>query len=150
MRMSETGDWAAIIDKLVAATEDARDVIREAHGASRDLRQLIAEARRVIATDVETALKKQLVSSVTEALEQVGSATRDAMEDAVARVNAKFDELEEILTGADPRSRRQGKPSLEDLIRLAGPDARGAFAPAPEVPAAFQPRTHLHAKKAGS
>jgi hypothetical protein len=65
--------------------------------------------------------------------ERLVAATEDAMDEAVRRVNAKFDELEAILTGSDPKSRRQGRPSLEELIRVAGTDA----------PAAFQRRTHL-------
>jgi hypothetical protein len=125
--LSSTEEWNATIERLVAATEDAREVIREAHGATRDLRQLIAETRRMIASEVEATLKKQLVTSVKESMEQVGAATKDAMDEAVRRVNAKFDELEAILTGSDPKSRRQGKPSLEELIRLSGADAPAAF-----------------------
>jgi hypothetical protein len=130
--MAGAGDWDTTIEKLIAATEDTREVIREAHGVSRDLRQLIAEARKMIASDVEAALKKQLITSVREAMDQVGSATQEAMDAAVLRVNAKFDELAALLTGTDAKSRRLGKPPLEDLIRAAA-----------AVPPAFQQRTHL-------
>jgi ABC-type transporter Mla subunit MlaD len=125
--MGTTDDWNSTIDKLVAATADARDVIREAHGVTRDLRHVITEARHLIGSGVEEALQEKLGAAVKEAVDGLGKATRKAMEESVDKVNRQFDELAAVLTGTDRKSRRAGKPGLDELIEAAG-DA-GAFDP---------------------
>lgn len=115
---SATEEWNATIERLVAATEDAREVIREAHGVSRDLRQMITETRQLIASGTEEAMRERLNAEVKEAVDALGRETEKAMRAAVERVSQKFDGLAAILTGTDRQARRQGKPPLEDLIRV--------------------------------
>lgn len=109
-------------------------MIREAHGVTRDLRQMITEARQIINSGVDEALKEQLKVAIVKTADDLGTATKDAMDAAVDRVNRKFDDLAAILTGTDRLSRRQGKPPLEDLIRAAATIEAGA-------PAAFRRRS---------
>jgi hypothetical protein len=115
---SGTEEWNATIERLVAATEDAREVIREAHGAARDLRQLITETRQLIATGTEEAMGQKLNAAVKDAVDALGRETEKAMRAAVERVNRKFDDLAALFTGTDRQARRQGKPPLEDLVRV--------------------------------
>lgn len=122
-----TEDWNSTIDKLVAATADARDVIREAHGAARDLRQLLAEARELVNSGVEEALAEKLKAEVEKSMEQLGESTRKAMRESVDKVGRQFDEMAAILTGTDRKSRRAGKLGLDELIRIGG--EAGAFDP---------------------
>lgn len=116
--LSGTEEWNATIERLVAATEDAREVIREAHGASRDLRQLVTETRQLIASGTEEAMQEKLNAAVKESVDALGKSTGKAMREAVERVNQEFDDLAAILTGTDRQARRRGKLPLEDLIRV--------------------------------
>jgi hypothetical protein len=54
------------IDDLVAATMEAREVIRELHGASKDLRQLIVQARQ-IPQEVEEYLGVRIAETAANA-----------------------------------------------------------------------------------
>ena len=117
--MSGTGEWDSTIDRLVAATNDAREVIQEAHGVTRDLRQLITESRKLFADGAEEAMQERLGTAVKKAVEELGTATEKAMRLAVERVDKKFDELAALYTGTERGQRRRGEPPLEDLIRAA-------------------------------
>jgi rRNA-processing protein FCF1 len=101
------------INELIAATAEAREVIREMHGAQKDLRREIAEARAFIASDIEAAIRAEVAKQMAE----LGEATSKAMRESVAKVGREFDRLEAIFTGRDKTARKAGHPPLEDLIR---------------------------------
>jgi hypothetical protein len=110
------------LDELPRQLTELRDLIRQAHEATRDLRGVIREA---------TALRDRLPQKVTEIVEHTIGAQIDqglnsfkeaqmrAIEDAQAAVFARFDTMTETLLGIDPRSKRQGKLSIPDMIAIA-------------------------------
>jgi len=130
------GDWDSTIDRLATATQDAREVIAEAHGATRDLRQALAEARDLLARTVPDAVAAevdaQVKSFVCTAVQGLSADTRAAMDAAVAKVGREFTRLERLYLGTDAESQREGKPSVEAMIR------RSLAAPAGAIPPAFR------------
>lgn len=123
------GDWNSTIDRLAAATTEARQVITEAHGATRDLRQAIADARDLLARTVPQAVEAEVSSrvsdAVTEAIAALGRSTEAAMAAAVDKVGREFARLERLYLGLD-----DGKTSIEDATRRLR--AQGV------IPAAFR------------
>lgn len=111
------------IDALVAATNAARHVISQAHEATRDLRQVVVEARTLIRTETEGRVREALKAEVAGQVEQLGAVTQEAMDAAVAKVGREFRRIERIYLGLED----DGKPSLEALthkaaaFRKAGP-----------------------------
>ncbi|PZG49873.1 hypothetical protein C1I98_11195 [Spongiactinospora gelatinilytica] len=101
------------LSELKAAGDELRELIREAHGVTKDLRQAVKDARQTIEHDVAQTMKAEVKGQVDE----LGEATATAMRNAVAKVGREFDRLEALFTGTDPQSRRAGKPPLENLIR---------------------------------
>ncbi|MCQ9178576.1 hypothetical protein KMT30_05935 [Streptomyces sp. IBSBF 2953] len=100
------------VEDLVQVRDQLRAEIREGRETLKDLRGAIKEARGVaprIVTDLLTA-------EVTTQLKVLSDHTKRAMDDSVARVIAKFDDLFRAITGQDHTARRAGKPSIPDLI----------------------------------
>jgi DNA anti-recombination protein RmuC len=99
-------------EQLEQVRDQLRAEIREGRETLKDLHAAIKEARDVaprLITDILTA-------EVTRQLEELGEQTKKAMDDSVARVIAKFDELFRVITGQDHATRRAGKPSIPGLI----------------------------------
>jgi len=101
------------IDALIAATGEARDTIRRAHEATRDLRQVVTEARTLIRTETETRVHEELKAAAREAVRILDEETKRAMDAAVAKVGREFPRLERLFLGLE----NDGKPSVETLIR---------------------------------
>lgn len=130
------GDWDSTIDRLAAATSDAREVIAEAHGVTRDLRQALAGARELLAATVPGAVAAEVDAQVkpvvADAVKGLAADTRAAMDAAVAKIGREFTRLERLYLGTDAESQREGKPSIEEMIR------RSLASPAGDIPAAFR------------
>lgn len=101
------------IDALVAATNAARHVISQAHEATRDLRQVVVEARTLIRTETEGRVREELQAAVADQVAALGETTKEAMDAAVARVGREFSRLERLYLGLED----DGKPSIEGLVR---------------------------------
>jgi len=101
------------IDALIAATGEARETIRRAHEATRDLRQVVTEARALIRTETETRVREELQVAVKDASAGLMAATERAMDAAVDKVGREFSRLERLFLGLE----NDGKPSVETLIR---------------------------------
>lgn len=95
-----------------------RAAVQEGHALLRDLRGATREARDVLATldqRIHDGVDTQISAEVSEGLEAYKGGLAAAIEKGEAKVLARFDELAAILMGDDPKSRRQGKPSLIEL-----------------------------------
>lgn len=85
---------ADLIDRLGAAALDAREAVREAHAARKDLRTAMGEARTVVAGLVEEALTASIELRVKEIdLQKVG----DGLKKALADWLEVLDEAKEVL-----------------------------------------------------
>lgn len=109
-------NWETI-DRLVKATSEAREVIREAHAATKDLNQAIREARRLLTGELTSPqVTQQINEAVTAQLDKLSIETQDAMRASVTHVQGEFDKLLAIFLGKDREARQDGKQPLDDLI----------------------------------
>jgi hypothetical protein len=89
------------LDRLEAAMNECREMIREAHAATKDLRAAVREARqelRALATDEVAA---QVQQEVSRQLEELGERTSGAITAATQKVIAEFDRFGEALLGKE-------------------------------------------------
>lgn len=105
------------LTKLEQLRDELRELIREAHGATKDLRQAVRDAKKAVESDIAETMKAEVERQVAH----LGEATGKAMRAAVEKVHREFDRLEAIFTGTDPQSRHEGKPPLEELLRAPRP-----------------------------
>src|SRR5215471_6179152 len=94
-------DAVSELDRLEAAMSECREMIREAHAATKDLRAAVREAKqelRALATD-EVAAHLQL--EVSRQLEELEERTSAAVSAATQKVIAEFDRFGESLLGKE-------------------------------------------------
>ena len=87
--------------RLEAAMSECREMIREAHAATKDLRAAVREARqeaRALAADEVAA---QIRAEVSRQLEELGERTGEAVTAATQKVIAEFDRFGEALLGKE-------------------------------------------------
>ncbi len=89
------------LDRLEAAMTECREMIREAHAATKDLRAAVREARqevRALAVGEAAAL---IQAEVSRQLEELGEQTGEAVAAATQKVIAEFDRFGEALLGKE-------------------------------------------------
>ena len=89
------------LDKLEVAVGECREMIREAHAATKDLRAAVRKAKqeaRALAADEVAA---HIQSEVSRQLEDLGERTREAVTAATQKVIAEFDRFGEALLGKE-------------------------------------------------
>ena len=94
-------DAVSELERLEAALGECREVIREAHAATKDLRAAVREAKqevRALATD-EVAARIQ--AEVSRQLEELGERTGEAVTAATQKVLSEFDRFGESLLGKE-------------------------------------------------
>lgn len=99
--------------ELIQLRDELRELVREAHGATKDLVREIKTARELVpllTDELFTAEVKKQVSAL-------GEATTQAMDAATDRVAKRFEALEALFLGEDKQSRRKGEPSIPALIQ---------------------------------
>ncbi|MBZ6259738.1 hypothetical protein KVH22_29925 [Streptomyces olivaceus] len=106
-------DLARRIGDLEQTRDALQEEIREAHGVLKDLRNEIKTARELVPLLTDEAFSAE----VTKQVEELGAATKTAMDAAVDRVFKKFDELQAMLMGEDRISRRKGRTPIPDALR---------------------------------
>jgi len=87
------------LDRLEAALGECREMIREAHAATKDLRAAVREAKqevRALATDEVAA---HIQAEVSRQLEELGERTGEAITAATQKVISEFDRFGESLLG---------------------------------------------------
>lgn len=113
-------------DPQVTADE-LRELIREAHGATRDLRAAIRDARAV----APAIVSEHLDAEVKRAVDKLGETTEKAMDASVAKVNREFDRLADILMGrTGPDRKRRALQIPEAIERLVA--SEGSPLPSPD------------------
>jgi hypothetical protein len=94
-------DTVSELDRLEAALGECREMIREAHAATKDLRAAVREAKqevRALATDEVAAT---IQAEVSRQLEELGERTREAVTAATQKVISEFDRFGESLLGKE-------------------------------------------------
>jgi hypothetical protein len=88
-------------DRLQAALDECREMVREAHAATKDLRAAVREAKqevRALATDEVAA---HIQSEVSRQLAELGERTHEAITAATQKVISEFDKFGESLLGKE-------------------------------------------------
>ena len=89
------------LERLETAISECREMIREAHAATKDLRAAVREARqemRVLAADEVAA---HIQAEVSRQLEELGERTGEAITAATQKVIGEFDRFGEALLGKE-------------------------------------------------
>ncbi len=87
------------LDRLEAAMGECREMIREAHAATKDLRAAVREARQELRGLAHDEVAAQMQVEVSRQLEDLGERTREAITAATQKVIAEFDRFGESLLG---------------------------------------------------
>ena len=88
-------------DRLEAAMSECREMIREAHAATKDLRAAVREAKQEMRTLARDEVAGQVHLEVSRQLEELGERTGEAITAATQKVIAEFDRFGESLLGKE-------------------------------------------------
>ena len=107
------------LDELPRQLIELRDLIRQTHEATRDLRTVLREAKAVrdsLPAAAEKAVTEKFNAEVESGLVSFGAALDKAIEAGTQAVFRRFDTIEKLLLGEDAKSVRAGKPSIPQMI----------------------------------
>ena len=123
-------------DKLEAAIAECREMIREAHAATKDLRTAVREAKREVHDLTRDEVAAHLQQEVSRQLGELSERTGQAITAATQKVIAEFDRFGETLLGKDTywqtASGRRAVPGPDpDVVKLDVPPGEDRPDPAP-------------------
>jgi hypothetical protein len=119
------------IDRLEAAIAECRDLIREAHAATKDLRTALREYKDEVQSFANEQLTATLEGEVSRQLDQLGRRTEEAMGAATEKVIVEFDRFGESLLGKQAywekvSGRRAAKRPDTDVLSMPPPKEGGS------------------------
>ncbi len=88
-------------DRLEAAVSECREMVREAHAATKDLRAAVREAKQELRGMARDEVAAQIRLEVSRQLEELGERTGEAITAATQKVIAEFDRFGESLLGKE-------------------------------------------------
>jgi PE family len=94
-------DAVSELDRLEAAMSECREMIREAHAATKDLRAAVREARQEARALATGEVAAQIHAEVSRQLEELSERTGEAVTAATQKVIAEFDRFGEALLGKE-------------------------------------------------
>jgi len=111
------------VDRLEVAVGECREMIREAHAATKDLRTAVREAKKEMSALARDEVAAQVQAEVSRQLEELGMRTSEAISAATQKVIAEFDRFGESLLGKETywqkASGRRAAPRPDtDVIEL--------------------------------
>ncbi len=89
------------LDRLEAAVAECREMVREAHAATKDLRAAVREAKREIRALATDEIAAHIQLEVSRQLTELGERTSEAVTAATQKVIAEFDRFGESLLGKE-------------------------------------------------
>jgi chromosome segregation ATPase len=89
------------VERLEAAIDECREMIREAHAATKDLRAAVRDAKRELQDLGKNEVSVRIQGEVSRQLEDLGERTREAVSAATQKVIAEFDRFGETLLGKE-------------------------------------------------
>jgi hypothetical protein len=89
------------LERLEAAVGECREMIREAHAATKDLRAAVREAKKELQDLTKDEVSARIQGEVSRQLEELGERTREAVSAATQKVIAEFDRFGESLLGKE-------------------------------------------------
>jgi hypothetical protein len=94
-------DTVSELERLEAAAGECREMIREAHAATKDLRAAVREAKKELGAIAHGEVAAHIQLEVSRQLEELGECTREAVSAATQKVIAEFDRFGESLLGKE-------------------------------------------------
>ena len=94
-------DAVSELDRLEAALGECREMIREAHAATKDLRAAVREAKQEVRALAADEVAAHLQAEVSRQLEELGERTCEAVTAATQEVISEFDRFGESLLGKE-------------------------------------------------
>ena len=88
-------------DRLQAAISECREMVREAHAATKDLRAAVRDAKSEMNALAKDEVAAQIQLEVSRQLEELGERTQEAIAAATQKVIAEFDRFGESLLGKE-------------------------------------------------
>ena len=88
-------------DRLEAALGECREMIREAHAATKDLHAAVREAKQEVRALATNEVAAHVQAEVTRQLEELGERTHEAVTAATQKVISEFDRFGESLLGKE-------------------------------------------------
>ncbi len=89
------------LDRLDAAIGECREMIREAHAATKDLRAAVREAKQELRALTRDEVAGHIRAEVSRQLEELGERTAEAVTAATQKVISEFDRFGESLLGKE-------------------------------------------------
>ncbi len=89
------------LDRLEAAVGECREMVREAHAATKDLRAAVREAKSELRALSHDEVAAHLEAEVSRQLGELSERTREAIIAATQKVIAEFDRFGESLLGKE-------------------------------------------------
>ncbi len=89
------------LDRLEAAVGECREMVREAHAATKDLRAAVREAKSELRSLAQDEVAAHLEAEVSRQLDELSERTREAIIAATQKVIAEFDRFGESLLGKE-------------------------------------------------
>lgn len=89
------------LDRLEAAVGECREMIREAHAATKDLRAAVRDAKRELHDLAKDEVAARIELEVSRQLTDLDEQTRTAITTATQKVIAEFDRFGESLLGKE-------------------------------------------------
>jgi phage shock protein A len=115
-------------DRLEAAVAECREMIREAHAATKDLRTAVREAKQEIRALAQDEVAAHIQHEVSRQLEELEQRTGEAVTAATQKVIAEFDRFGAALLGKEAYWQRASgrraatRPDTEVVTLEVGPD----------------------------
>lgn len=133
------------LDRLQAAVGECREMVREAHAATKDLRAAVREAKKELHALAEDEVATRIQLEVSRQLEELGERTSAAVSAATQKVIAEFDRFGESLLGKETywqtaSGRRSARRPDTDVVALdveREGDSRGGLPPTGSVEIAY-------------
>ena len=113
-------------DRLEAAMDECREMIREAHAATKDLRAAVREAKQEMRAVAHDEAAARIQAEVSRQLAELGERTSEAVTAATQKVIAEFDRFGEALLGKETywqkaSGRRSAQRPDTDVVTLEVP-----------------------------
>jgi hypothetical protein len=89
------------VDRLEAAVAECREMVREAHAATKDLRTAVREAKSEIRALTNDEVAAHIQAEVSQQLEVMSEQIGEAITAATQKVIADFDRFGESLLGKE-------------------------------------------------
>jgi phage protein D len=89
------------LERLEVAVGECRDMIREAHAATKDLRSAVREAKEELRALTKDEVAAQVQLEVSRQVDELRERTEEAITAATQKVIAEFDRFGESLLGKE-------------------------------------------------